>query len=235
MIKVDNSLLKLRINADKIVFGDYFRPVMYSYFNGKIPTLGMVVKKSHTIQIDLKQSEEDILQGFKSNTRNEVRRAIREGFFFDKNVTEEEFVNYYNDFANEKGLAPINLSHITKYGKNVMLCKSGLENTTMTMHATIIDDELKKAMLLYSASIRLDQGVDKKNVGFSNRYLHYMEFVELKRMGYELYDFSGVCIDPNEKEKYSIGLFKKGFGGVECDFISLKSYPMALALWLKGM
>ena len=95
-----------------------------------------------------------------------------------------DFVEFYNKFAEEKNIEQISLSHLNKYGPNILLYQSGKNGVVMTMHATMVDPESKFSMLLYSASARLDQGVDKKDVGFSNRFLHYREFVEFKSLGY---------------------------------------------------
>lgn len=223
---------KSKTNAMSVNVCDKFRLSLYAPYLGKIPK-GMKVLSGHTSIIDLTQSEEDILLGMKSNTRNEIRRAIREHFSFEKVESLDEFITFYNNFSQEKKLSEINKKHLLKYKEHVVMYRSGIGGVTLSMHATILDPEVKKAALLYSASVRLDYGCDRKNVGFSNRFLHYMEFLEFKKIGYRFYDFSGVCIDSNKPEKYSIGQFKKGFGGVEVDTIQLMSYSMALALFIR--
>lgn len=230
----NNSLYKLKLNANKVDFIDMFRLSQYNFYQGEVPFL---MKKSigHTLHIDLTQSEEALLQGMKSNTRNEVRRAIREGFFFEPVEDYEEFVTFYNEFAKEKHIETINKCHLLKYGKNLLLFKSGLNNVTMTMHASFTDDDIKRVALLYSASVRLGDGIDKKNVGFSNRYLHYKQFLKFKELGYTSYDFCGVCIDPEDHERFSIGQFKRGFGGEEHDIVQLYSYPFIIANFIKKL
>ena len=228
MLDISNSFFyKLKLNASKVDFIDYFRPSQYNYFQGN-PPIFMKVGKGHTIHIDLTQSEDEILQGCKSNTRNEIRRAIREGFFFEEMNDYQEFVDFYNVFAQEKNIEKIDMSHLTKYGKHLLLYKSGFDGNVMTMHASFTDDDIKRVTLLYSASVRLTDSIDKKMVGFSNRFLHYKEFLQFKSMGYTSYDINGVCIDQRDKARYSIGKFKQGFGGEEKDIIQLYSYPFVL-------
>ena len=235
MIEVSNSsLYKLKINATQISLLDrLICSQFHTYLGQKL--WGMRKKYSHTIFIDLRKSEEELLQDCKSNTRNEVRRAIREEFFFEPVASKVDFVEFYNKFAEEKNIEQISLSHLNKYGPNILLYQSGKNGVVMTMHATMVDPESKFSMLLYSASVRLDQGVDKKDVGFSNRFLHYREFVEFKSLGYETYDFCGVCIDPNDKARYSIGQFKSSFGGTETDTLMLFSYPFVIANFIKSI
>lgn len=233
MLDISNSkFYKLKLNASKVDIIDFFRPSLYNFFQGRPP---FFMKKScgHTVYIDLTQTEEEILQGCKSNTRNEIRRAIRENFFFEKINDYQEFVDFYNEFAREKNIETISVSHLTKYGNNLLLYKSGLDGVTMTMHASFTDDDIKRVALLYSASVRLNDSIDKKNVGFSNRFLHYREFLEFKSLGYTSYDFNGVCINPEDHARYSIGLFKQGFGGVEGNIVQLYSYPFVLVSFVK--
>lgn len=225
---------KLKINANHVDFVDFFRPSQYNGFQGKIPRF-MKKDVRHTLVIDLTQTEDEIMQGMKSNTRNEVRRAIRENFFFEPVTNHDEFVEFYNEFAMEKNIETINKGHLHKYGENLLLFKSGVNGITMTMHASFIDNDLKQVALLYSASVRFGEGIDKKNVGFSNRFLHYMEFLKFKELGYKTYDFEGVCTDPEDKERYPIGQFKSGFGGEDKNVVQLFSYPFVLAMWLKNI
>ena len=228
----NNKFYKLRINATNCSLIDRIICSQFHTFLGT-STWGMKTKYAHTIYIDLTKSEDELLQDCKSNTRNEVRRAIREEFFFEPVESKEQFVDFYNKFAGEKNIERICISHLNKYGEHIVFYQSGKNGVIMTMHATMIDPDSKFTMLLYSASVRLEQGVDKKDVGFSNRFLHYREFVEFKKLGYETYDFSGVCIYLNDKARYSIGQFKSSFGGKELDTLSLYSYPFVIANFLK--
>lgn len=235
MIEISNNwFYKLKINAEVLTLKDRFICTQIHTFLGK-RVWGMKQRISHTIFVDLTKSEEDLLQDCKSNTRNEVRRAIRENFFFEPVESKQSFVTFYNKFAEEKNIEKININHLDKYGDNILLYQSGKNGVVMTMHASMIDRDTKFCMLLYSASVRLDEGVDKKDVGFSNRFLHYQEFLEFKKLGFETYDFSGVCVDPNDKARYSIGQFKSSFGGREIDTISLVSYPFLFANFIRTL
>lgn len=220
--------------ADKVAFRDILLPSLYSDYIGSSYCC-MKKEMKHTVIIDLTLSEDELLQGCKSNTRNEIRRAIREDFFFEKVESIDEFVGFYNNFASEKNLPRVNAQEFIEYGDKVAFYKAGVNGVTLSMHASTLDPDTKISALLYSASIRLGEGVDRKNVGFANRFLHYKEFLAFKSMGYESYDFTGVCIDPNDKERYSIGQFKLSFGGQEKDTIRLMSYPMVIAMFFQNL
>lgn len=190
-------------------------------------------RQHHTVIVDITKNPEEILQGCKSNTRNEIRRAEREGVSFGYIDSLQEFVDYYNAFAVEKNLPMITRNNVEKYGGNMIITKCMFEGKILSMHASLIDKETGRSSLLYSASIRLAEGVDRKLIGMANRYLHYQDFLAFKERGCVSYDFSGVCNDPNQPEKYNIGLFKKSFGGEEVDQESYSSYPFLLAYALK--
>lgn len=227
-----NRWYKLVINANSVSIKDRLLLTQFNFYRGKKP-FGMKSNIGHTIIIDLLQSEDQILKGCKSNTRNEIRRAIREGFFFEEINDYQEFIDFYNTFAQEKGIDIISLEQLNQYGDDIVLYKSGRNGVTMTMHASAIDRKEGIAILLYSASLRLIDGIDKKDIGFSNRFLHFKEFIKFKELGLKLYDFNGVCIDPEDKERYSISQFKAGFGGQQCEVLWLFSFPFLFASFIK--
>ena len=232
MIDIEtNKFYHLVINGTKVSTADYFRFACYTAFEGDSPLL-FKKKEYKTSVIDLTQSLDEITSKMKSNYRNEVNRAGKEGVEFLKTENVDEFVEYYNDFATKRGLSLISVNHITKY-HNIVLTKAVLGDLILAYHVTYMDNDIKKASLLYSASNRLSDNVDTKLIGFANKYLHVKEFELFKSLGYEVYDFSGLVEDPNNKQEYGIGLFKKGFGG---EIIECKTYYsplMALAMLFK--
>jgi len=201
----------LVINGNNVRWYDYLRLAVYSFFQGEKP-FGFAVRKGNTVQIDLTQEMDAIMNGIKSNFRNEIRRASREGIEFDDEMTVQQFVDFYNDFAVNRGLARISMKAITKYPKYFIFAAS-IGVHVLSAHVSFTDEQEKKVFLLFSASNRFGEGVDKKIVGFANKFLHYEEFRYFKEAGYKLYDFSGFSDDSNDAEKYGIGQFKTSFGG----------------------
>lgn len=236
MIVAKEKIYTLKINARRIPFWDRFRVVNYSDYRGdesSIPS-GYERIKGTTATINLSQSMDELLANMNSTTRNEVRRAQKENIVAEQICDNTVFVQYYNAFAKEKGLPTINMTHLTKYGKNLMLAQARFNEHVLSMHATMIDDEEHIAGLLYSCSTRLDESVDKKMVGWANRYLHYKEFEMLKDMGMTRYEWCGVCMDPNKPERYSIGQFKLKIGGEIREDLTLRSPLFSFLLRLKG-
>lgn len=229
-----NPIYSLKIGANKVTLKD---KLLLSQFNNYLgaPVFGMCKKIGHTIVVDLSLNEDELLSNCKSNTRNEIRRAIRENFFFEKEESISNFVKYYNDFASEKGIPTITESDITCYADHIEIYKSGKDGKIMTMHANIIDEDNNTATLLYSASIRLSDGVDRKDIGFSNRFLHYKEFILFKQNNLRQYDFNGISIDPDDKERYAISQFKASFGGEQKEVTWLYSWPFIIINKIKNI
>lgn len=229
MIEVKSRTNTLRILAKELHFFDLFRVILYSGYRGdtaRIPRYYKIVR-GHSCVTDLRLPMDEIMSAMKSNTRNEIRRAEKEGCQFELVADPDEFIPFYNSFCESKGLNDfVSLARLQKYEK-VLLAKVVREGVPLAMHATILDERGRVALLMFSCSQRLDAGVDRKLIGWANRFLHAKELEYLKSAGYELYDWSGVCLDPNDP-RYSIGQFKLSFGGKIVDSWSLKTPLYAL-------
>lgn len=229
MIKINNNFSVFKLYATKTSVLDWFIPTAYEHYEGKVPFF-YTETKGNTSYIDLSLELEDILSSMKSNTRNEVRRAIKEGCTFEVNRDYDSFIPFYNDFCKMKGLdKPTTKEDMLRF-KEVVITIALHERAVLAMHATVIDREASVAMLLYSCSARLEDGVDKKMIGWGNRYLHYKDFEYFKSIGLKRYDWNGVCVDESQPEKYNIGLFKMAFGGSLVDNIKLDSPARRIAL-----
>lgn len=231
MIEVKQSLHTLKVYARRRTFMDIIKPTLFTGFLGGRQT-GFVSEIRKTLIINLTQDADGLMSGCKSNTRNEIRRGVKDGHQLRTGITAEEFVPFYNAFAQEKGLPLIKISDIYKY-PHCEINAVVLNDIPLTMHANIIDDEEKIVRLLYSASVRFDANIDTKTVGFSNRFLHYKEFVHYHEKGMIRYDFGGVVEDENNVAQYRISQFKKGFGGEVTDDVFLMSYSFVLLARIK--
>lgn len=212
MIDITTKFLyHLVVNAQNVNFLDYFRFAYYSNFHGSVPPL-FKEQSGRTVLIDLYQPVDVLFQQMKSNYRNEVRRAEKEEIKFETEKDICAFVKYYNAFALQKGLKKISSYQIEKY-RDYFLTKAVWNDKVLSMHACFIDAQQSICYLLYSASNRLSNEEDSKLIGYANKFLHFSEFKMCKELNLKYYDFSGIVEDPENKQEYGIGLFKKGFGG----------------------
>lgn len=230
MIEIKSRTHTIRLFAKKLPISDLFKIILYNGYRGdytKIPFYYHIIK-GHSAETDLTIPMEDLMAQMKSNVRNEIRRAMKESCEFAVVESFDEFIPFYNAFCESKGLSDFtSKARMSKYEK-VLMTKTMHNGVTLAMHANILDEKSKTALLLYSCSPRLEDGVDKKMIGWGNRFLHYKDLEYLKEHGYEIYDWSGVCTDP-ESPKYSIGQFKLAFGGKLIDSWSLSTPLYRLA------
>lgn len=223
---------KLTVYGKKTSCLDLFRFACHSFYEGEKKPFYYFIKNGKTIRIDLSQSASQVLSQMKQNTRNEIRRGIRDCYIFSRCNDVDFFINYYNRFASEKKLSCIKKRNIAQHPE-VMIFQCERDDKVLAMHANIIDRKNKISSLLYSASIRFDENVERKSVGVANRFLHYKEFEYFIAENLLTYDFSGICDDPNQKEEYNIFLFKSGFGGEIVPTVTLYSPLMKLYKLLK--
>lgn len=224
MIETKSLTHTIRLFAERLSWLDLFRPVMYCSYRGdkdRIPGYYSIVK-GHSCVTDLTQSLDDILKAMKSNTRNEIRRAEKEGCAFSVVEDVSEFIPFYNEFCKQKGFPDyVSATRLGKF-QHIVVTKAVCKGETLAMHVTQLDPKEGVSLLILSGSMRLSEIVDRKLIGWGNRYLHFKDLEWLKARGYKVYDWSGVCLDPNDS-RYSIGQFKLSFGGAIVESWSLKS------------
>lgn len=230
MIEIISKTHVQRLFATKTQFSDLFKAVVYFGFKGRVDDIPFYFSKhkGESCETDLTLSIEEIMGLMKSNTRNEVRRAEKENCTFEIENDIDAFVKFYNDFCDSKGLNDYtNRARLTKY-QEVLITKCIHDGQVVAMHANILDRNSKVALLLFSCSQRFDAGIDKKLIGWGNRYLHFKDMEYLKNQGFTKYDWSGTCSDP-EDERYTISQFKLSFGGTPVDSWTLRS-PIFVAM-----
>ncbi|MBS1586539.1 MAG: peptidoglycan bridge formation glycyltransferase FemA/FemB family protein [Bacteroidetes bacterium] len=168
----------------------------------------------YTKIVDLQQNEEDLLKGFDKNTAYEVRRAAKEGLDIRTDVTEQDFLELYNSFADKKQLGSV--KDISTFRGHLQITGAFFENRTLVFHSYILDKDKKRVRLLHSASALYDEANAnlKPLIGRANRYLHFMDMMYFKNEGFTEYDFGGYAKDTENESLKGINKFKDGFGGM---------------------
>ena len=223
MIEVKSKFHVVRYLAKKLSWTDFFRVIRYDGYRGDIAKVPLCYRKKlgHSCCMDISVPLEVVLSAMKSNTRNEIRRAERVGCIAEKVMRLEDFIPFYNAFAEGKGLDDrVSMQRLEKYN-NLLITKAVKAGKILAMHANVIGDD-GDAMLLFSCSKRLDKGEDGKLIGWANRFLHFKDIEMLRQAGVKYYDWCGVCIDKNDS-RYSIGQFKLSLGGVLIESWCIKS------------
>lgn len=168
----------------------------------------------YTIHIDLQHDDETLLNEMDKGTAYEIRRAEREGITTDAKGKVEDFVSFFNAFAEAKGIEGTNLKYM-QYDCPIVITRAFHGNDLLVMHAYIQDDKRGRLNMSASRMIREDEDFKKMRalMGYANRYLHLQDILHFKKTGKDIYDFGGYAKDTYDKALKGINKFKESFGG----------------------
>lgn len=190
-----------------------------------------------TFILSLAIPEADLFARFRKNFRYEIKKAETSDdlscCFVDVHDALEmmQLYEFYDAFADSKGLAPLNRVEIERIKEAASLYVTCVryDGDTLVYHIYIGDG--KRARLLRSASrFREADSSDFRNlIGRSNRYLHWWDIQSFKNRGYQQYDLGGCYMGSDDLSKKNVKDFKAGFGGD-----TVVEYHSSQALTLKG-
>lgn len=197
------------------------KPDIVNYMQRPARADGSDCEEFHTIIIDLQQHSDQILEAIKKDTRYEIRRAETKDMLTSAWIVPDmeiatQFCDFYDSFAQTKGLSAINRERINLYARSGNL---GLSNVaaeagdTLVWHAYFQTGN--RARLLHSASLfrEAQDSAFRSMVGRANRFLHWHDMLKLKEMGVKQYDLGGWYPGSEDQERLSINKFKQEFGG----------------------
>ena len=186
------------------------------------PMQGMVCRDFYTVMIDLRRDLEDLLRAMKRDTRYDIRRAstsdelLQEIFRAPEQPIVDEFSEYYDRFASQKGLPRLNrvwLSLLSE-GSAVTLSRVNEANGgVLVWHAYHCTN--RRATLLYSASLfrSLNSSARRNRVARANRFQHWEDIKAFKKAGVSIYDLGGWYAGHTDSDRLNINRFKEEFGG----------------------
>ena len=191
------------------------------------PVRGFVREVKHTKFISLLGSEDDLFDQIGKNTKPKIKRAISEGGLrFSLIENPDEVRDLYNEFARGKGRPPLDERSFRAYWPKLVATKISSDADALVMHAFLVDEGLKRANHLYSASLfRSTDDNDRRSlIGRANRALHYLNMLNFKGGGITTYDLGGYALGTLDPELQEVNEFKDSFGGQlveESNYVSL--------------
>ena len=216
MIEIKTKLFTQRIYATQLSKDDWYKPVIYHSYRGdvkKIPFYYYKNLQSHTCITDMSVPMEEILASMQKSLRQEIRKGERIGCVFEWGYFYDEFVDFYNRFAECKGIdTRVTIDRIKRFGKPIVT-KVSYQGQVMAMHVRAIDKDAKFVCALYTSNARFFEGVDKRIASTANKYLQYKDMELIQSWGVETYDWAGVDINKDHEKRYSIGEYKLAYGG----------------------
>lgn len=176
-----------------------------------------------TLFLDLTQSLDDLLAGFESKTRYNIRLSARKGIEV-REVTNVESVEIFYKIYVETAKRDTFIIHHFDYYKKVIdiMAGKGMVHIFFAYYqdkpiaGVYIFSFVRKVWYMYGAS-----SSEYRNL-MPNQALHWEAIKWAKEKGYKIYDLWGIPVNPNpEHPLYGVYRFKKGFGGKLKKFIGM--------------
>jgi hypothetical protein len=181
------------------------------------------IRRILTPVIDLSRSEEDIFRSYNDTTRNEVRRAIREGVTFKASIAPgpediHEFLAAAEDLLILKGRPVWDFESLSTYrdlNELVLTKTKNVEGQPQSYHVFIRRGPI--ARLINSVTIRSNKAKAAQNfAGRANRLNHWEDAKLLKTLGVGLLDLGswGALHDSDtlNKGQEDLKSYKAAFG-----------------------
>ena len=163
--------------------------------------------------VDLTKGHDAIYAGMHANCRYKVRRAQkmcnRIDIVMNTEAARSDFLALHNRFVRAKPRMPVvTPKRFNEYLPHADIFMLYFDGQPTCGRLVLRDMESRIALMMYSATKRLDEGADTITVGILNRYLHWHEMKTYQAAGIEKYDFGGAgSVRP------SLTQFKRSFGG----------------------
>jgi hypothetical protein len=183
-----------------------------------------VRKDSHTIEIDLTQSEEALFAGFSKQVKQQYKTSEKEGVhcYFHEDI--DHFVDFFNDFASKRNTYPTSRQRIEEMGSMLKLSFAEIEGKVLVAHSYMEDEKVGIARIHHSATTRLDESMDKNLVGRAHKYLTVKNILHYKARGFKVLDLGGYAANTTDPGLLGINKFKEMFGGKVVPCINYFSY-----------
>ncbi|MDQ3099646.1 MAG: peptidoglycan bridge formation glycyltransferase FemA/FemB family protein [bacterium] len=174
-----------------------------------------------TSQLDITQTEDDLLKNMRKNTRSEIKKALQSPITIETSDNPDDIQKFYEiqlDTAKRQHFVPFSYDFLHIQFENfrtkdlVKLYSAKVNNETIAMAFIIFYGQ--EAVYHYGASTPLARE-------YPAAYLLQWEAIkEAKRRGLKKYNFWGVSPEGQSDHRfYGVSIFKRGFGGKDIQYI----------------
>ncbi len=218
MITLINKFLFLNYKriwfANSIPEQTKFDFITLRQFSGATPKNWKEIK-FFTLLSDLTKTENEIFSQITKTTKYQINRAKRENVKTNTGNI-KDFKIFFNNFAPSRNLKKLSNMNIKTYLPYSITTQATYQNTTIAMHLYIIDKQISRARLVYSATLNRDNtNLQLSIIGRANRLLHWEDMIMFKNMGIKTYDWGGIADNTEQSNTKGIDEFKKSFGGIQ--------------------
>lgn len=180
-------------------------PVIYFGCRDNHERPGFLRKDRRTSFVDIAKDDAELLSGFSSTTRYEIKRAQKAIDSFMLVVKPSAYI------------AASSLSAVREmsYSDNMASHALTLPGGSVIEHQYIVDRQAKRVHL-YKSSSGFESLLDRSErnaISRCNRLLHYLDMKYYRELGFTVYDFGGIAHAPPGTKLGNIDSFKLGFRG----------------------
>jgi len=201
--------------------------------------LGFIVAPMHlhaetTLQIDLRQSDEQILTQMRKNTRYYIRRAEKEGVRTEVSQDIKDINLLYQlqmETQKRHGFVPFSQEFFEKHFRaflkdnQIVLIKSVWQEKILAIGMFVFYGDT--AVYHYSGS-----SLKHSKIPASYAML-WTAIREAKKRGCKIFDLWGISPNDNTRHRFAgVTLFKKGFGGKRVDYLCARDLALSHIYWL---
>jgi lipid II:glycine glycyltransferase (peptidoglycan interpeptide bridge formation enzyme) len=208
-------------------FSNLWKLKKYSFLPEHHPLpFGCIRKYFHTVLINLQKTEEELLGKFRSTVKQNCRKAERMGMEVEFNQQLDQFLEFYNRFAQKKGIYQIPREIIQEFNTDqFIVCWVKFEGEILAAGLSLFDKKLSIAYDYLGASRRLDEHFNKSVVGLAGKLMKKEEILYYWKMGIKTYDLGGYAMGTTNKSLQGINEFKLSFGGEVAKLSNFKTIP----------
>ncbi len=203
------------------------RPQMPSNYENLKILADLGLKKSpmhlaaeHTVIIDLRKTEEELLANMRRQTRYEVRRAEKLGIQVEKSNSKEDFEEFrrvQTETAKRQGFVPPDLKTLLAereaFGENINIYIAKTPEGEKIAYGMIIR-ERKEGDYYEAASTELNRKLPGAYA------LLWQAMKDLKKEGCERFNLWGIAPPGQPNHRYAgVTTFKTGFGGDVIEYV----------------
>ena len=194
----------------------------------------MHLAAEHTVMLDLKRTEEELLADMRRQTRYEVRRADKLGIKVTPYNTEEIFKEFHKvqeETAKRQGFVPPNFKTLMAereaFGDKITIYRADTTDGEPIAYGMIISDGLE-GDYYEAASTELNRKLPGAYA------LLWQAMKDLKAAGYDRFNLWGIAPAGQPNHRYAgVTTFKTGFGGEVLEFVPAHDLVLSKIGYLK--
>lgn len=217
IIAIENNCIFVRVRP-QLKSDEFSKKIFQEY---KLRNSPMHLHAELTNQLDITQSEDDLLRNMRKSTRYEIKKAEKLGIEIIRGQDINSVKTFYDhqvETAKRQKFVPFSYKYLSEQFKVFLDMDKALLYT-----AKLEDKILAQAFIIfYGSEAVYHYGVSTtEGRKYPGAYLIQWEAIkDAKKRRLNWYNFWGVAPEADKNHRfYTISIFKRGFGGVDTEYL----------------